>query len=247
MEQAVLTVRIHGSDGAYKASADIGGTRREGNLGALPPDFLSRVQPLEEALLLATATMPDVAAGRAQVSASAARSRCAAAVPVEPISSTALTRSCCRRSAPISSRRCFRRTSTSTSFFEGLLGTRSSARPNCRSSSAWRLRSCRNIPGRPCSIRAAASTSRAGSGRPSFEPPNWTSSTGRSSANCQSASSPSSKPKELVGTSAELNTDGEQAALDRVMKPLRDKGKVKLCPSADGTWRELTRRITKGD
>jgi hypothetical protein len=56
-----------------------------------------------------------------------------------------------------------------------------------------------------------------------------------------------SKPKSLVGTAAELDTDSEQAALKKVMQGLENEGKVKLCWTTDGTWNELKRRISKGD
>jgi CHAT domain-containing protein len=56
-----------------------------------------------------------------------------------------------------------------------------------------------------------------------------------------------SAPKSFAGTPQELNTDAEQTALDRALKPLTDNNQVRLCWTAAGTSRELTRRIMRGD
>jgi hypothetical protein len=51
-------------------------------------------------------------------------------------------------------------------------------------------------------------------------------------------------PKAFVGTPHELNTDAEQAALKEALRRAND---VRLCWTAAGTYRELTRRLTQGD
>jgi hypothetical protein len=54
-----------------------------------------------------------------------------------------------------------------------------------------------------------------------------------------------SAPKSFAGTPYELNSYAEQAALDRVLGS--SGGDVKLRWTAAGTYKELTRRLTKGD
>lgn len=56
-----------------------------------------------------------------------------------------------------------------------------------------------------------------------------------------------SAPQDFIGTPYELRTDAEQAALDLALAPLTKAGQVKLCPTASGTFRELKTRIVKGD
>jgi hypothetical protein len=51
-------------------------------------------------------------------------------------------------------------------------------------------------------------------------------------------------PKSFVGTPHELNTDAEQAALKEALRRTND---VRLCWTAAGTYRELTRRLAQGD
>jgi hypothetical protein len=54
-----------------------------------------------------------------------------------------------------------------------------------------------------------------------------------------------SAPKSFIGTPHELNTDAEQAALDQALTPLSKE--AKLCWTTSGTFRELKRRLAKGD
>jgi hypothetical protein len=56
-----------------------------------------------------------------------------------------------------------------------------------------------------------------------------------------------SAPKNFIGTDYELRTDVEQAALDRALAPLIKSNQVKLYWTASGTRRELLNRIVKGD
>jgi hypothetical protein len=51
-------------------------------------------------------------------------------------------------------------------------------------------------------------------------------------------------PKSFVGTPHELNTDAEQASLKEA---LRLTSQVRLCWTAAGTYKELTRRLAQGD
>src|SRR5262249_16937857 len=56
-----------------------------------------------------------------------------------------------------------------------------------------------------------------------------------------------SAPKDFIGTRYELQTDVEQATLDRELVPLIQNRQVKHSWTASGTLRELTARIVKGD
>ncbi len=56
-----------------------------------------------------------------------------------------------------------------------------------------------------------------------------------------------SAPNNFIGTPYELQTDVEQATLDRALAQLKQQNKVKLCWTASGTQRELATRIVKGD
>jgi hypothetical protein len=54
-----------------------------------------------------------------------------------------------------------------------------------------------------------------------------------------------SAPRSFIGTPSELDTDAEQAALDHALAPLSKQ--VNLCWTTSGTFRELERRVIKGN
>jgi len=54
-----------------------------------------------------------------------------------------------------------------------------------------------------------------------------------------------SAPKSFIGTPRELDTDAEQAALDHALAPLSKQ--ANLCWTTSGTFRELERRVVKGN
>src|SRR5262249_37564884 len=56
-----------------------------------------------------------------------------------------------------------------------------------------------------------------------------------------------SAPKSFVGTQHELNTDAEQSALEEALRPLVETDQIRLCWTAAGTSKELTRRLVRGD
>jgi hypothetical protein len=56
-----------------------------------------------------------------------------------------------------------------------------------------------------------------------------------------------SRPKSLRGTPLDLDTDREQAALDKALKPLKKDNKVRLCWTSVGTAQQLSDRIYEGD
>jgi hypothetical protein len=56
-----------------------------------------------------------------------------------------------------------------------------------------------------------------------------------------------SAPKSFAGTQHELNADGEQSALEKALRPLVETDHIRLCWTAAGTSKELTRRLVKGD
>ncbi|HEY7297244.1 MAG TPA: CHAT domain-containing protein [Xanthobacteraceae bacterium] len=56
-----------------------------------------------------------------------------------------------------------------------------------------------------------------------------------------------SAPKDFAGTQYELQTDVEVARLDRALQPLRNDNQVRLCWATPGTRRQLKTRIVKGD
>jgi hypothetical protein len=56
-----------------------------------------------------------------------------------------------------------------------------------------------------------------------------------------------SAPKSFVGTQHELNTAAEESALEQALDPLIKANQVRLCWTADGTYKKLTKRLVKGD
>jgi hypothetical protein len=56
-----------------------------------------------------------------------------------------------------------------------------------------------------------------------------------------------SAPKDFAGTQYELQTDVEVARLDRALQPLKNASQVRLCWATPGTRRQLKTRIVKGD
>src|SRR5262249_18829722 len=56
-----------------------------------------------------------------------------------------------------------------------------------------------------------------------------------------------SAPKSFVGTDDELDTAAEESALELALRPLIKANQVRLCWTADGTFRKLTKRLVQGD
>jgi CHAT domain len=248
MDQAVLIVRISGSAGKYDVSAEIGGARVPGALGTLPSN--DRLEPLQNAILLTTAEMVENRA----------------VAPEPPVNT--------RKLPPGDAGTA---TGGAAQFFNGAdkkllqeIGTdlfKAAFQDNdvyllYRESYKRALATQKELSIKLC-VEAAELSELPWEAM--FDPRgNFHMSCSRwtpfiRTAELDVVDRPMfeelplrvlvfvSKPKSLVGTPAELNTDGEQAALDQVMKKLVGEGKVKLCPSADGTWTELKRRINKGD
>ncbi len=255
MDSAVLKLRITGKAGAYQVSAQIEGKQgADGDLGALPENLAQQLRPLQESILNTTLRLPDLSSARAQPKADLAfiydkNSDPSISPPVRNVASNFAPNADVKSIRDIGSQlfNCVFQQEVYTLYREALESAH-------KTRTRLPIKLCVEVP-----ELAYIPWETIYDTRGQFHLCCYGTTPFARTASMKDQElyiyketpirilSMISLPKSFVGTQHELNTDAEQSALEEALRPLVEADQVRLCWTAAGTSKELTRRLIKGD
>jgi hypothetical protein len=245
MDSVVLKLRITGTPGAYKVSAQVEGKQgADGELGALPESLAEQLGPLQESILDTTQCLPDRSPARAQQNSNASISH-----PVRSVASNLGPGADVKSIRDIGSKlfNCVFQQDVYALYRETL-------------DSAHKTRT--RLPIKLCveaSELAYIPWETMYDSRGVFHLCCYGTTPFARTASMRDQElyiynqtpirilGMIAAPKSFIGTQHELNTAAEESALEQALEPLIETDQVRLCWTADGTSKELTRRLVKGD